>query len=235
MRRPPLQIAVLRSVAEALGDLRESMVFVGGAAVPLLITDEASAEDRPTDDVDVVVEITTLVEYYKLGDRLRSRGFKEDSTQNAPICRWIHGGQKVDVMPVNGDVLGFGNRWFGAVCKTAWAYDVGGFVVRVARAPELLATKAEAFASRGNGDYVISTDMEDFVSIVNGRPELLREVQATSPEVRDYLRSSVATWLGDEPFLDALPGFLAGDEGTQLRAPMILERLRAIGELRAGS
>jgi hypothetical protein len=77
------------TVARRLGELRDGVVFVGGAVLPLLLTDPAAGAPRPTDDVDLAVELTTLLEYHRLGDRLRALGFREDDAPGAPICRWL--------------------------------------------------------------------------------------------------------------------------------------------------
>lgn len=45
----------LRQVAEALGDLREQVVFIGGAVAGLLVTDPLADCVRATRDVDAVV------------------------------------------------------------------------------------------------------------------------------------------------------------------------------------
>ena len=64
---------MVKATAVALGDLRPSVVFVGGSAVPLLITDPGAGTERPTDDVDVVVEATTRAEYWEIERQLRQR------------------------------------------------------------------------------------------------------------------------------------------------------------------
>ena len=51
-----LNITRIKSVFHALGDLREKVVFVGGATVSLYI-DSKTEEIRPTDDIDVVIAI----------------------------------------------------------------------------------------------------------------------------------------------------------------------------------
>ena len=53
-----LNITRIKSVYHALNDLRERVVFVGGAVVSLYI-DSKTVEIRPTDHIDVVVEIYT--------------------------------------------------------------------------------------------------------------------------------------------------------------------------------
>jgi len=52
-------IEMITIVARGLRDLKEEVVFVGGATVGLHITDPAAPEVRLSKDVDCVVEITT--------------------------------------------------------------------------------------------------------------------------------------------------------------------------------
>ena len=233
MRRDALTLQAIADVAGLLGDLRDDVVFVGGATVPLLVTDPAANPDRPTDDVDVVVEATSPVTYYALADQLRALGFSEDLRDDPPvICRWRHGNYRVDVMPVEGTFMGFRGAWFRAVCDRPWLVEVRtGITVRVVRAPELLATKAEAFADRGHRDFVASKDVEDFLSIVNGRPELLDELREAPPDVRRFVCDAIVAWLRDDDFIEALPGHLAGDDASQARISVLLARLRSIAEL----
>lgn len=49
-------LALLHAMALALGPLRERLVFVGGCATGLLLTNPAAAGVHPTEDVDAIVE-----------------------------------------------------------------------------------------------------------------------------------------------------------------------------------
>jgi hypothetical protein len=106
--------------------------------------------------------------------------------------------------------------------------------VRVVTGPYFLATKIEAFSERGDGDYQLSHDIEDIIAVVDGRPELLDEIESTDPEVRDYLQHTVGELLSDEDFRNALPGHLPGDVGSQARVPAVLSRLEQIAQRSAG-
>ena len=109
-----LQIAVTQ-----LGELANDMVFVGGTATGLLITDPAAPPLRITRDVDAIVEIISRTEFYQLGKRLRHQGFTEDSSHDAPICRWISGDIILDIMPTDERILGFGNQWYSPAIQHA--------------------------------------------------------------------------------------------------------------------
>jgi hypothetical protein len=61
-------IQILEIAGERLKTLTEEMVFVNGCATGLLLTDPAASTVRPTIDVYVVVEVATLVEYYRISE-----------------------------------------------------------------------------------------------------------------------------------------------------------------------
>lgn len=62
MRNDP-NIAMLELAARGLGPLTDDVVFLGGCATGLLITDPAVPPTRETKDVDVIVEISTRQDY----------------------------------------------------------------------------------------------------------------------------------------------------------------------------
>src|SRR6266478_3525498 len=90
----------LKPAAETLRPLLGELVFVGGSVAGLLITDEAAGVPRITLDVDAIAEITSYAEYVAFGDRLRELGFGEDTSEGAPLCRWVHHRTILDVMPL---------------------------------------------------------------------------------------------------------------------------------------
>lgn len=96
---------ILSRVARALGDLRESLVFVGGCATGLLVTAIRAQAIRPTDDVDMVAQAATAREYHEVEALLEARGFMHDMSADAPICRWRYQGIAVDLMPSEECVL----------------------------------------------------------------------------------------------------------------------------------
>jgi len=55
-----INIGVIKQIARALGGLNNRVVYVGGAVVGLYIDDPAAGEVRPTQDIDISLEITTL-------------------------------------------------------------------------------------------------------------------------------------------------------------------------------
>ena len=224
-------IELLARVAAALGDLRERLTFVGGCATGLLITDPAAAPVRATQDVDAIVAVVSLADYQRIGGALRERGFVQTLEEGEPPYRWTYAGLKLDLMPTDAGILGFSNRWYDALLRSAVMMVIGGGVtVRVADAPSFIATKLEAFLVRGGGDYLSSHDLEDVLSVVDGRPELAAELRQAPPELRSFVAQTFARLLGDEGFDNALPGLVI-DGSPAVRTPVVRERLRAIAAM----
>lgn len=199
----------LARVATLLGRITSELVFVGGRVAELLVSESSGTRVRPTNDSDAVCEVTTRTEYYRLGERLRAAGFREDRTPGAPICRWRHGDELLDVMPADGDLLGFRNAWYHHAVRGACEIGVlPGIVVRIAPAPVFLATKWDAFVARGSADWLGSHDLEDIVTVVAGRPELPGELQESEGDVREYVADRTRIMLQSGRVEDVVAGAL---------------------------
>lgn len=229
----PLDVNVhmVEKLARHLGELKNAFVFVGGCATGLLITDAARPPVRATTDVDLIARVTTHSSYYALGEKLRERGFREDKA-GPVLCRWQIEGLLVDIMPADEAVLGFTNRWYSETIATAVECELPNReVIRLITAPLFIATKLEAFHGRGNQDYGMSHDMEDIVTVVDGRPELADEIARSSAQVQGFLQDEFEDLLGTPDFVDSLSWHLPGDVGNQARVPLIIERMRKIAGL----
>jgi hypothetical protein len=110
---------LFEAAARLLHPLLQELVFVGGSATGLLITDQAAPSVRATDDVDVITEVGTYGQYETLSQRLRGLGLTEDTSDGAPMCRWRYQDLVIDVMPTNPRILGFANRWYAPAIKAA--------------------------------------------------------------------------------------------------------------------
>lgn len=230
MRANP-NLAMLERMASALGTLRERVVFLGGCATGLLLTDPAAPPLRTTRDVDVLIEVGTRTAYWKLEKEMAVLGFTHDRSEGAPICRWIFDGILLDLMPTDAALLGFGNRWYAEAIHAAWGCTLpSGQRIRVVGPPHFLATKLEAFHGRGGGDYMASHDLEDIVAVIDGRPEIVDEVAAADKGLRDYLAEAFTKLLADPAFAYALQGHLPADSGSQARLPLLMKRLHQIAK-----
>jgi hypothetical protein len=160
---------------------------------------------------------------------LRAIGFVEDQSAGAPLCRWRVADVILDVMPTDERLLGLGNRWYRPALLAARGLDLPtGEHIRVVTAPFFLATKLEAFAGRGRGDYLASPDLEDIITLIDGRPEVVEEVSRVQTELRQYLAEYFSRLLVARAFVEAIPAHLPPDAASQARLPLLLDRLRRL-------
>lgn len=94
-----------------------------------------------------------------------------------------------------------------------------------------VATKFEAFAGRGNNDFLFSHDLGDLIAVVDGRESLLAECQASDVQLKGYLRDRFAALLKNAAFRQALPGHLPPDRASQARLPDLEDKLHALANL----
>jgi hypothetical protein len=225
-------VAKVELVAQALGELREQVVFVGGCAVGLLLTDPAAAPPRVTYDVDLVAEVVALRGYHRLEREFARRGFARDMAADAPICRWRYQRLEVDLMPTDPAVLGFANRWYPlAVAGAEHVLLPSGMAIRLIGAAAFMATKFEAFADRGRNDLLGSHDAEDIINLVDGRPELAAEAAVAPEELRRYLAERCATLLARPDFTEALTGMIVPDEALAERVQTVLQRVNLLARM----
>jgi len=187
---PMSNIAMIELIANALGSLKEKVVFVGGSVVELYADYPEISDIRPTTDVDCFLELHTYLNYSKLEEELRKLGFRDDMTQGAPICRKIYQGIKVDFMPNDENVLGFSNRWYAdGIENKKESILPDGTNIYILSVEYYLATKFEAMNSRGGTDIRGSYDWEDIVYIMNNCAELVIAIkQCSNTLLVEYLR-----------------------------------------------
>lgn len=224
-------LEMLRHAVENLEHLKDDLVFVGGCITELLITDEGASEPRQTKDVDTIVEAASYAEYISFSEKLKVIGFREDTREDAPLCRWIKEKTILDVMPLDEKTLGFTNSWYQSAMETAEDCEfLPGLTIRIVSPVYFCATKIEAFNGRGKGDYFGSHDLEDVIAVIDGRSELISEMENAQNEVRQYLATKIRTWLENERFMDALPGHI-GNTSDLGRLRIVMERLKEISSL----
>jgi len=215
-------------VAKRLGPLLDRVTFLGGATVGLLATDSGGAPPRPTKDVDVIVEATSWLDYAQLRKPLMSLGFRE-AVDEKVICRWSLDEVKVDIMPVEGAILGFNSQWYRAAADEAVDHLLpDGTTIKLISPACFLATKLDAFGDRGRGDYQASSDIDDLVSVIDGRSSIVDDVRSASREVRTYVAHEMARHLNTPAFVDGLAGQLHPDPASQKRLPLIMKRINEI-------
>ena len=224
-------------MAHALGPVCENVIFVGGCATGLLLTQERPDRIRITEDVDIVAQALTVHDYHAIEKQVRAQGFSNDVRPNAPICRWVYKNVTLDLMPTVKDILGFANRWYPLALQTAELVTLpSGRGIRLITAPVFIGTKLEAFKDRGKDadgrpDFLGSHDLEDIITVADRRPELLDECRTAAPELRAYLAAEFTALFNNPEFEQALSGHLPGDAFSQQRARALAKTLRELSTL----
>lgn len=225
-------INMIIRMAQKLDWLLDRLVFVGGATTELLLTEHPNIGIRATKDVDVIVEATTRSDYYRLEAELRHHGYNQDLIEGGPICRWLIDDIVVDFMPDLPHIIGFSNKWYPDAIKNCLTIPLQqGIIIRAVSPPYFLATKMEAFIGRGKGDYLMSHDIEDMITLIDRRAEIINDVKASGEKLQQYLSKKFSVLLEDNHFVDSIPGHLLPDKANQGRYPMIVNRIKEIKDL----
>ena len=207
-------------------DILERLVFVGGGVTEILVSDSAGREARPTEDVDCIVEVASRVEYHKLESQLRKAGYRNDTSDPPVICRWLKGSLILDVMPTLEGILGFTNFWYKDAIGHPMRHTLpNGVSANIIHPVYYVATKTEAFRSRGKSDFRASHDFEDIVALVNGRADLVQEMKKARQDVLTAMREFWLPKLESANMIAAIKEHLDAYEDIE-RTPLVVERFR---------
>ena len=197
-------------VAEALGDLRERIVFIGGAIAPILQTDPPFRGPRITSDVDAIIATVSYLEAQRVQDELVRLGFRRDLADPRHVHRWIGvGGIPFDLIPAGTHLGAAGGAADRLAVETAVSTTLTtGLTIRHASAPGFLALKWAAYQDRGQEDPLYSDDLLDILALTASRPTLLEEIAAAPIELRTYIAEQSKTFLADANAEDLLAAHL---------------------------
>ncbi len=218
-------IYAIKKVAAALEELNEQVAFVGGAVVGLYADDPASADVRPTKDIDLTFEITTYSELEILEKRLLNKGFKHAKDEKV-MCRFMLENILVDVMSTKRVGWAPANPWFKAGFKHLINYKLDRTTVKIFPFVYFLATKFSAFHDRG-GDPRVSHDFEDIVYLLDNRINLVEEILIADERLLNFLKKQFPFFLKDGLFQEAVLVHLEPPI-QQERFKMLQEKLKIV-------
>ena len=218
-------IVRIKAVANALGSLNKKIVFVGGATISLY-PDRPVFEIRPTDDVDVIIEILNYQDRTALEQRLLEIGFSPD-IESGVVCRYNIQGIIVDIMPTNDPSIGFHNKWYPAGFNHAIDYEIDEYCsVKILSAPFFIASKLEAFKGRGKNDGRTSQDFEDILYILENRSSIWEEINNSNVNVLNYLRSEFLNLLKSPYIIEWIDGHV--ERGSPPATETIVNAMKKI-------
>lgn len=228
----PSNSEMLQIVAVGLEDLKDDVVFVGGAVAELYADDSAASDIRPTTDVDCVIELSSRNSHAKLEEALRKKGFRNDTSKGAPICRYVFKGVKVDVMPSDVKLLGFSNKWYSDGIENKIPKTLpNGTEIFIFSTEYYLAAKLEAYKNRGGNDLRQSHDFEDIIYILDNCTDILEDISNSNEGLKAYLKTEFSNLLENDNITEgtetALP-FGSDSDSVEL----IEELMQDISELK---
>ena len=89
--------------------------------------------------------------------------------------------------------------------------------IKVVTAPVFIATKLEAYKARGQNDPMMSHDLEDILLVIEGRKELLDEIQIAPLEVQEFLMQEFKELWETVFFDDLIAGTFQVNRGNIVR------------------
>ena len=106
----------------------------------------------------------------------------------------------------------------------------GGRTIKIVTPPYFIGTKIEAFLGRGNNDFIMSHDIEDIITIIDGREELSNEIKISPFNLKQYIQNHLSEFKKNHQFRDAIAGYLPTDLNSQNRFSVIINRIENICE-----
>lgn len=189
MKNNIINIATVAEIATALKELKDQMIFVGGAVVSLYVKDEPAEEIRQTDDVDVTINLVNYAAWAQMQERLAVLGFSPDPNGHA-ICSYLYKGISVDIMPSKDGPVGPANRWYEVGFDNLWTHTIDGIDIKILSVGCFLASKFEAFKDRGR-DYRLSHDFEDIIYILDNRASIIADIAKEPKSIQQFLKEEL--------------------------------------------
>jgi predicted nucleotidyltransferase len=187
LKNQAINLKVVEKVALALGELNDEMIYVGGAVVSLYVTDEGAELPRPTKDIDISVQVSSYAQMDQLREKLANKKIYPAPDETI-MYRYSYEDILIDFIPYEETPLGPTNRWLKPGFEKAYPEKVGITEIKILPVSLFLATKWEAFNSRG-GDPRTSHDFEDIIYVIDNNRSVVDDVSNAQKDVRDFLKS----------------------------------------------
>ena len=200
----------IQKIAEALGPLNREVVFVGGAIVSIYINDPAAEDIRPTKDIDISLSVHSFAALESFRKELIQLGFVQSADLDV-ICRFKYEDILVDVM--NTQEIGWApaNRWFAPGFEKMQTVSIENQNIQILPLPYFLASKFEAYNSRGATDPRTSHDFEDIVYLFDNRTDMTEQLLEAPDDVKPYLKEQIENIMINSKMKEAIYGNLYYD------------------------
>lgn len=224
LKNSQINRAATKKIAQALGELNKQVVYVGGAVVSFYIDDPTADDVRPTKDIDISMQITTIGELEKIREELVQKGFGQ-SSEDEVICRFRYDDIKVDVMSTKAVGWAPANPWFAPAYQHVIQFDLDELKINCMPLSYFLASKFAAFYDRGSKDPRTSHDFEDIVYLLNYNTQLVQHILNAEDKVKQYLNNCFQDILNDPTKQEAILANLYNEE-QDYRFNKIINKLK---------
>lgn len=227
MHNKVINLALVAQVAEGLHELRDRMVFIGGAVISLYTDDPAADEVRPTGDIDITINLANYTEWTQMQERLTELGFYPDP-HGQSICSYKYKDIAIDIMPADDSSIGISNSWY----KPGFEYQQqielpAGIKINILPSPYFLATKLEAFIDRGKNDFYGSHDYEDIIYLIDNRTTIVEEILAADIKVKEFIKTQL-TAIKNHPQAEEILAMHIHPLIREERFQMLMEKIELI-------
>jgi predicted nucleotidyltransferase len=227
MKNTIINNAIIERVANALGELNEKVIYVGGATVSLYINDPAAEDVRPTKDVDISIKVASFVELEDIREQLTDKGFKQSSDLDV-ICRFKLEDILVDVMATKPIAWAPANPWFEKGFEKLEKTKVNDITIQIMPLTFFLASKFTAYHDRGGNDPRFSHDLEDIIYIIDNRTDWHQIlINEQDQEVKEFLINEFSNILTSNKMQEAILGNLFY-ETQDKRFGMIMDKINQV-------
>lgn len=227
MKNTIINKQVIQKIANALGELNNDVIYVGGATVSLYINDPAADDVRPTKDIDISLSVATINELEDIREKLTFKGFLQSAELDV-ICRFKFEDILVDVMNTNPIAWAPANKWFKKGFENLEKIEIEQCTIQIMPFNYFLASKFSAYEDRGGNDPRFSHDIEDISYILDNRTDWEKIiVQETDEEVKIFLIKNLRLIKEDQRFQEAILGNLFYKHADE-RFKLILDKINYI-------
>ena len=223
---------IVKQIAMELSWLQPSPVFIGGSVLGFYLDAFGRSQLRTTLDVDIIIPaVTTYHLWTQLESQLRKNLWVP--AQEGPICRYCSPtGILVDFLPKQPSILGFAGMWYEDISKAPQTVVIDDISIQIAQPAHFLATKIEAFWDRGLQDPMLSHDLEDIISLMDGCTELLSSINNQNPTIRLWIKEKTAFISEQDWFQDAVVGNLPRGPNQIQREEHLLQKWSDIMQMK---
>lgn len=228
LKNQTINLKAVEKIATILEELNDDVVYVGGAVVSLYVTDEGAEQPRPTKDIDITVQVSTYAQMDELREKLATKGIYPAPAESV-MYRYQFEDILIDFIPWEATPLGPTNSWLKPGFEKAYSVELEETEIKILPVSLFLATKWEAYKSRGTSPRT-SHDFEDAIYVIDNNLNLVEDVAVAEEDVKDFLKEMCSEILSHESRNEIIECHI-NPYTAEERRNIVIEKLEKILEL----